>query len=388
MFKFIPNAATPTVVTGQFYRPELDGLRFVAFMMVFLHHMPFPQVWVNQSDILRRIHEYGCAGVDIFLVLSSYLLTSLALREIHETGSFNISYFLKRRILRIWPLYFLALIIGFFIYPIITYLCFGDAFNFWNGIKYHLFPFAFFFGNFSYAAFTEYLGRYSSLWTINLEEQFYLFLPLMVSLLLIGIKPKRIIIVCLAGITVPILARAYFNWASIPYPWHWVSPVTRFDPFFLGFGAAVIDYKIKIKRVFYYLAFITAILVYMLISSSHSMQFSAHNIWQLSASGVFGVTLLFAARIAIFTKILSAKPISYLGKISFGLYVYHRYPLDLFTRLTDIFSINSYHPIAWISVFSLCLLIIFMISSLSYRYFEIFFLQKKRASEIVHSRPI
>ena len=62
----------------RFYWPELDGLRFIAFMLVFLHHMPFTP---GAPKILSEIHAFGWFGVDIFLVLSGYLLTSLAIAE-------------------------------------------------------------------------------------------------------------------------------------------------------------------------------------------------------------------------------------------------------------------------------------------------------------------
>jgi peptidoglycan/LPS O-acetylase OafA/YrhL len=321
-------------------------------------------------------------------VLSSYLLTSLALREIQATGEFNIIYFFKRRILRIWPLYFLGLGIGFFVYPLVSFLAFGNAPNFWDGIKFHLLPFVFFFGNFSYPAFSEYLGRYSSLWTINLEEQFYLVLPLLVTVFLIPYQKRRVFILCLVGLTIPVLTRTYFSFASIPYPWHWVSPVTRFDPFFIGLGAAVIDSKYQLRGRLCYFSFCIAILLFTLISSFPSMQFTAHNIWQLSASGLFGVSLLLAARMPLLRSMLSAKGMIYLGKISFGLYVYHRYLLDFFTQLAAKAGVSRDLPIAWVCLFSVCLAGTIAISAISYKFFESYFLRKKSGVEVVQTRLI
>src|SRR5690606_2476800 len=97
--------------------PELDGLRFIAFLLVFLHHLPFPSEWLARSPLLSRIHAFGWIGVDIFLVLSAYLLTRLAIEERRHTGRFDVVRFYMRRALRIWPLYFLGLAIGFFFYP-------------------------------------------------------------------------------------------------------------------------------------------------------------------------------------------------------------------------------------------------------------------------------
>jgi peptidoglycan/LPS O-acetylase OafA/YrhL len=381
------DVQTNTTTLQKFYRPELDGLRFVAFLLVFVHHLPVPPAWTNNLPLIGRLHYFGWAGVDIFLVLSSYLLTSLALREIAQTSTFNVGLFFKRRILRIWPLYYLSLFIGFFVYPIITYILFNDAFNFRNGIIYHLIPFSLFFGNFSYAAFTEYLGRYSSLWTINLEEQFYVVFPLITILCFLPRNPKRLTLIILGGLTIPILARTYFQCASIPYPWHWVSPITRFDPFVIGIAAATIDVKYRERTLFSACALVGAITVYALISSFDLMQFSLHNIWQLSASGLFGFFALYAARLYIIKNILSHKLISYLGKISFGLYVFHRYPLDIFFRYSYTVGINETTPFLWAAYYSLCLFLVVLISSISYHFFEKPFLRKKYQVEIIHSRP-
>ena len=99
--------------------PELDGLRFIAFFLVFLHHLPFPKSILAESRLLSSVHTFGWVGVDIFLVLSAYLLTCLALAEVSRTGGFDVRRFYIRRIARIWPLYFLGLAIGMIIYPLI-----------------------------------------------------------------------------------------------------------------------------------------------------------------------------------------------------------------------------------------------------------------------------
>ena len=98
----------------RFYQPELDGLRFYAFLGVFVCHtlpvedkfysglgMPWPWLW---GPVIRS----GSAGVDLFFVLSAFLITSLLLRERQQTGGISLRQFYIRRILRIWPLYFLV----------------------------------------------------------------------------------------------------------------------------------------------------------------------------------------------------------------------------------------------------------------------------------------
>ena len=108
----------PAAKQPRFYRPELDGLRFYAFLGVFvchtlpneatfysILHLPMPWIW---SAVVRS----GAAGVDLFFVLSAFLITSLLLRERQDTGKISLRLFYIRRILRIWPLYFLVVGLG------------------------------------------------------------------------------------------------------------------------------------------------------------------------------------------------------------------------------------------------------------------------------------
>ena len=100
------------------YRPELDGLRFIAFFAVFLYHVgPVP---VDKPPSLLQplckayntLSAWGWAGVDLFFVLSGFLITSLLLIERQNMGEVSFKHFFIRRLLRIWPLYFLALLAG------------------------------------------------------------------------------------------------------------------------------------------------------------------------------------------------------------------------------------------------------------------------------------
>src|ERR1700754_4664026 len=117
----------------RFYCPELDGLRFYAFLGVFLchvlpldntfyqnHHVPFPAFW---AALVRA----GGAGVDLFFVLSSFLITTLLLKEREDTGTIRLRWFYFRRILRIWPLYFAVIALG------ILFARFPRNASFWYG---------------------------------------------------------------------------------------------------------------------------------------------------------------------------------------------------------------------------------------------------------------
>ena len=118
-------------------------------------------------------------GVELFFILSAYLMTSLLLKEFDATGSISIGKFFIRRILRIWPLYFFALFVGFFAIPVVWKYGFGSTEHI-QLLKTYLLPYLLFLGNFAIANFgypeTAASSALALLWTISAEEQFYLFL--------------------------------------------------------------------------------------------------------------------------------------------------------------------------------------------------------------------
>ena len=103
----------------KFYHPELDVLRFVAFLSVFFcHGLPFhtPRSLHGAAEflwqLLQAAREAGNFGVCLFFMLSSYLITELLRREYLQTNTIHLKAFYVRRSLRIWPLYFTVLLIA------------------------------------------------------------------------------------------------------------------------------------------------------------------------------------------------------------------------------------------------------------------------------------
>ncbi|HOO67414.1 MAG TPA: acyltransferase [Bacteroidales bacterium] len=150
-----------------FYYPELDGLRFLAFFLVFVHH----QNLFRNVPYLSTLKEFGWVGVDLFFALSAFLFTRLLVAEYNKTQSISFKKFYLRRIFRIWPIYFIF--IGFALacfvvlrngeltrdinIRLIGLLAFSD--NIFTAVKGYIpLPWA------------------NHLWTIAYEEQFYLFL--------------------------------------------------------------------------------------------------------------------------------------------------------------------------------------------------------------------
>ena len=98
-----PSTLSPAARVPSFYKPELDALRFLAFLMVFISHCPLG------NSLFGRMGEAGAFGVGVFFCLSAYLIVTLLLRERDRTGTIRLRAFAVRRMLRIWPLYFLVI---------------------------------------------------------------------------------------------------------------------------------------------------------------------------------------------------------------------------------------------------------------------------------------
>ncbi len=141
--------------------PELDGLRGIAALAVFFHHLAFtsihPSSWPAAIVSLYSISRYGLYGVDLFFVLSGYLITSLLLED-RESANYWHNFYWKRA-LRILPVYFLSLIAVWIWIPGTT-----------GGVVLSIF----FLANFGRIFHVNIGGPY---WTLAIEEQFYLIWP-------------------------------------------------------------------------------------------------------------------------------------------------------------------------------------------------------------------
>jgi peptidoglycan/LPS O-acetylase OafA/YrhL len=166
------------------YFKNLDGLRTICFLMVFFFHSftSKNEAVLNSSTyktIKVGLFANGNLGVNFFFVLSGFLITYLLITEKQTSSKINIIHFWLRRVLRIWPLYFFCVLFGFFIFPLLkSYL--GQS----PQETAHLFNYLTFTSNFDFIA----NGRPDAsilgvLWSVAIEEQFYLVWPLVLIFL-------------------------------------------------------------------------------------------------------------------------------------------------------------------------------------------------------------
>ncbi|MES2778781.1 MAG: acyltransferase [Bacteroidota bacterium] len=174
------------------YFANLDAIRWIAALMVFLGHAVSPSykylhventIWEKLLDTISN----GRTGVSIFFVLSGFLITFLLISEYELTATLSLKKFYIRRVLRIWPLYYLVVAFSFFIYPLLNTMV-GINHPLASNVFYHLT----FLSNFDIIRM-DHMHYYGSAarsqditWSVSIEEQFYLVWPLIFVCL-----PKR-----------------------------------------------------------------------------------------------------------------------------------------------------------------------------------------------------
>jgi len=267
------------------YLPALDGVRGVAIAMVMAIHFGF------------KTPQSGRIGVTLFFVLSGYLITSLLRDEHAERGRINFFKFYERRARRLLPALVVVIAVSF-----VWQLARGDSFNAWTG----LIAATFYVSNWAIRA-GDNLGFLNHTWSLAVEEQFYLWWPLALALVMRWlprfIGPFVIISAVLATLV------------AIKGP---VLPIDRAAPLLLGCSLAYLP-RIRFAPIFGLLAGL-ALAVMTFLTITHGPLLAAIAI----LSFVFLAGILEPTPIS---TLLSWSPLVALGKISYGLYLWH-YPVS------------------------------------------------------------
>ncbi len=363
---------------NKIFFPNLDGLRFFSFFIVFLTHA----LSTDNPAILKlswyrlikvRMFSDGELGVSFFFVLSGFLISYLLIKEKEMTNKIDVKAFYIRRILRIWPLYYFVVLFGFLVFPALK-AHFGQVPNETSNPLLCLT----FLNNFDriYNGDAD-ASVITIMWSVAIEEQFYLIWPIL--FFLIPSKNYRYIFVAVMLIST-LFRNFYFHKTKIDY--HTLGVIS--DMAIGGLGAYLILNSFyffnKIKNLsknaifILYLSVVALIVFKQEIFATTTMQV----LKRLIMACIFIMVILeqnFAEK-SLF-KVGNWNIISRLGKYTYGLYCLHGIAvLATITILKKYNLLNDSWQI-WLLQLPLALLLSILISWISYTYFESWFLKLK-----------
>ena len=286
------------------YRPGLDGLRGFAVLWVIGFHYDLP------------LGRSGLFGVDIFFALSGFLITVLLLEEWQRSNQIRLKFFYLRRILRLFPAIVLLLAAFFAVAPKVYVV--STLFYFTNWIKaLHLQP------------DSLYLDH---VWSLSIEEQYYLFWPLFLLLLLRAkvSKPVLVLIPLALGLTSAVARILVWN-ASQDWFRVYMGTDLHADGLLLGsaFGVATVfgllpDFN-RWKRILTLLTGLTLLLaLWLLIDKNLTQSFiPLYGNLGVSIGTIVLISRLVHAPAKFLAKIFCFPPLVKIGVISYGLYLWH-----------------------------------------------------------------
>jgi peptidoglycan/LPS O-acetylase OafA/YrhL len=372
-----PMAAAHT--QRRFYQPELDGLRFYAFLGVFIchtlpfdgafyrrFHLPIPWLW-------GAIAKSGAAGVDLFFALSAFLITSILLREREETGGISLRRFYLRRILRIWPLYFLLIALG----VVLAHTMVKQSLPWYYVAGYLLFV-----GNWVHAVFGRPESICSPLWTVSIEEQFYLIWPLLMKML----RRRGMIVAAIVTFLLATVCRVGFMLAGSSGGFIYYGSVSRCDSLALGILLALFADRLpRLTRRARWLLLAGGLLGWVASSAWLNEQPGPVDIRMVLGRLIVSLAagaILYAC-LHSHSRLVRGEWVVRLGKISYGLYMLH---------LTGILIMLSlFHPVwGWqlLATKALGFVMTVILAMASYRWVESPFLHLKDKFATVLSRPV
>ena len=340
----------------------------------------------------------GASGVDLFFTFDGYLITRLLLRERDQTGDINLKAFYARRTLRIWPLYYFSLAFAYLLSWIPVSIAsappfMGDPFAPIRPISYFFMAIFLFNFNFENCVFTNPQMFMAHLWSISVEEQFYLFWPWFARY----VPRRRIVAIPIVMIAVAFITRAIFLPLN-PNAQVWNNTFSRLDPIAVGILIALAP-RLNPRPALRVVLVLAGIAGWLFAAYYCGLPFQVSTLKNslgypaiALGSGAFVLATLGAGSLRSGSAM--ARCLIYLGKISYGLYVYNM--IAIFTATLFLYRgafgtlVSAGHP-PW-TAFPIYILLAFglnvALAAVSYRWLEAPLLRLKERFTRVPSRAV
>lgn len=365
--------------------PALDGLRAIAICAVFLEHYGGGSHGGAVLNTLNAIRQYGWLGVDLFFVLSGFLITGILYDTLGDSRYFR--RFFARRSLRIFPIYYLVFLVILLLTPVFQY-------QWRTGHLLFLIYMGNWVANRDFSLYAILSGRshwliasISHFWSLCVEEQFYMLWPLAVFLLrtrrkiLAGAITLSALAIGLRGLEIVQSGRMLGEGNVVR------SLQFRMDTLLLGGvlalllrGPAATKVQRSCKWVFL-AGTLTACAIFIMgpKASFPWLAVPGYSVIALAFAGLIGMTL---REDSLCFRIFNLRPLRILGKYSYGFYIYHL----LFRWMWIWFLVwcgQRFHSLAWAGIVALStnFIVTFAVSKVSYDHFESRFLRLKSRFE-------
>jgi peptidoglycan/LPS O-acetylase OafA/YrhL len=353
------------------YFHNLDGLRFFGCLIILTGHCEHMK---SHFGLPNQFHYFqnpplGNSGVTLFFVLSGFLITYLLLKEQSATETISVRKFYMRRILRLWPLYFFYIGVYFIVSPYLfipetRIECTSPIDNIWLIFLFQVSNLIVFFPS---------MAGLGHLWTVSVEEQFYLFWPWLVKYV------KKIFLVAVILVaTISILKGAFFYYVkSMENPGCNLQmiksflAITRIECIALGGIGAIIYYKYKKILPFIYMK-TTQVITLLIIAAI--LLFGKTVVGQTTLSLFFMLFIINLATNPDSIIKIENKLFVQIGKMSYGIYVWH--PLIILTVLG--YLQNEWTILSNIIYYAAVISLTLLVSYLSYTFLEKPFLKLKK----------
>ncbi|WP_165743743.1 acyltransferase family protein [Pseudoalteromonas sp. Z9A6] len=329
------------------FRPEIDGLRTISLFLVVFHHLGY------------ELFSGGFIGVDVFFVISGFLITSIIQKEI-ISNRFSLHAFYKRRILRLAPAYFTVIIT---VSVVATHVLLPtDLISYFESVNYANFFLANFFMWSDVGGYFGVGGDFTPLlhlWSLAVEEQFYIFWPLFLiavykitkfsySLLIFGVLLLLALAISEFGAN---------NYLAASY---YLMPTRAFE---LIVGALLVFIPpIKLNKIISHVLAVAGIVMIIWSGVTYTKETVFPGVNALVPCVGTALIILFSSHRYGIGKLISNKAMLYLGKLSYSGYLWH-WPIIV---LANIYLIEITHSVA-----SIIILMTLMLSAFTYHYIEI-----------------